>query len=155
MDIEQLYRTFEHDLERFARSLARHEAEAYDLVQDTFSKAMSHMKLLDHLTKPQQRAWLFRVLKNGLIDRRRREKFEVFYDEQQHEPEFDVHEYSTVEITELLSRLPEDMQDIVFKRYWVGMSSQQIGEELSIPAATVRYRLHVCIKLLRQWLADD
>lgn len=152
MSIEAIYDTFGDDLMRFARSLARHEAEAHDLVQETYLKALNHQNLIENLSAYQQRAWLFRVLKNCLIDRRRRDKFEVSYDEELHEPVFDVHEYSAVEINELLSRLPDDLRNIVFKRYWVGMTSQEIGDTLSIPAGTVRYRLHVAIRLLRQWL---
>jgi len=71
MLVENLYEKHSEELERFARSMASNEKEAEDLIQDTFLKALTHLHTLDKLSAPQQRAWLFKVLRNLRYDRYR------------------------------------------------------------------------------------
>ncbi len=73
MEVSDLYERVKDDLHRFARSVARHEQEANDLVQDAMVKALGEEQLF-HLPDYKQRAWFFRVIKNKLIDERRKEK---------------------------------------------------------------------------------
>jgi RNA polymerase sigma-70 factor, ECF subfamily len=59
-------------LYRLARRLTRHAAEAEDLVQETFARALHASEAFDggsHL-----RAWLLRILRNVHLDRWRRER---------------------------------------------------------------------------------
>ncbi len=52
---------------RFARSLARDEAEADDLVQETYLKALAAFDSFEEGTNCK--AWLFRILRNTFINR--------------------------------------------------------------------------------------
>ena len=153
MEICLLYENLKSDLYRYARSLAKHEFEADDLVQDAFMKALKNPMLAD-LPLHKQRAWFFRVIKNRMIDISRREKRLVSW-----EDDLDVAvlpiSSQRMEMTEWLGRLPQSQSDIVFKRYWLGLSSQEIGDQLGIPAATVRYNLQAAIKKLRKIWEDD
>ncbi|KKI92042.1 RNA polymerase [Bacillus sp. SA1-12] len=153
MEASDLYEKLKKDLHRFALSIARHEQEANDLVQDAILKAINE-KQLHSLPEYKQRAWFFRVMKNRLIDDRRKEKRMMEW-----EDEFDLSEqeavFSHLEMTELLSHLPQELSDLIFKRYWLGLSSQEIGRQLELPAATVRYKLHIAIKRLRRILEED
>ncbi|TCP28842.1 RNA polymerase sigma-70 factor (ECF subfamily) [Scopulibacillus darangshiensis] len=148
MLVEDLYEKHNKELERFARSMASNEKEAEDLLQDTFLKALTHLHSLSRLTDYQQRAWLFKVLRNLRYDRFRKQRFEVPIREQD-EPESEQDGYSVVEMEELLQILPSDLRDVVYKRYWLGLTSKQIAGPLGLSDATIRYRLQTAIRLLR------
>ncbi len=153
MEVSDLYLKLKDDLHRFSNSIARHEHEAFDLVQDALVKALKEEQLLI-LPEYKQRAWFYRVMKNRLIDDRRKEKRTTEWDE---ELDFSVHGFATthLEMTELLSNLTEELSDLIFKRYWLGLSSQEIGSQLGVPASTIRYKLHIGIKKLRTILEDE
>lgn len=53
---------------RFARSLTRDEAEADDLVQETYLKALAAFDTFEEGTNCK--AWLFRILINTFINRK-------------------------------------------------------------------------------------
>lgn len=153
MEVSDLYTKLKADLHRFANSIARHEHEANDLVQDALMKALKEEQLLS-LPEYKQRAWFFRVMKNRLIDDRRKEKRLADWDE---DLDFPVHGFisNNLEMTELLSKLPPDISDLIFKRYWLGLNSQEISSQLGVPASTIRYKLHNGIKRLRSILEEE
>lgn len=74
MNFEALYTACFHKLYRFALSLARNEAEAEEIVQETFLRAMQQA---DKLPEANLDAWLFRVARNVHISRLRKRKREV------------------------------------------------------------------------------
>ncbi|MFP7297183.1 RNA polymerase sigma factor [Neobacillus niacini] len=151
--MSDLYEKLKDDLLRFAKSIARHEQEALDLIQDAMVKSLNEPNLLS-LPVYKQRAWFFRVMKNRLIDDRRKEQRLTQWEE---DFDFSIQEagVSHLEVTELLARLPQELSDLIFKKYWLGLSSQEIGEQLKIPASTVRYKLHLAIKRLRTILEEE
>lgn len=153
MEVSDLYENLKDDLHRFARSISRHEQESYDLVQDALVKSLKEEQLLT-LPEYKQRAWFYRVMKNQLIDDRRKEKRLTDWED---DLDFPVQGFATnhIEVAELLGHLPQELSDLIFKRYWLGLSSQEIGKQLAIPASTVRYKLHIAIKRLRTILEED
>lgn len=151
MIIEELYDKYENHLLRFARSLTGGTGEAEDLVQETFLRAMSNTALLEILPDYQVKSWLFKVLKNCLIDKKRREKYEQLTElnEQVCELAAETDMDLKILMKEAMSILPEKSRDIVYKRYWLGMNSREIADILSIPASTVRYHLSSALNLLK------
>jgi RNA polymerase sigma-70 factor (ECF subfamily) len=148
--LTMLYREYETKLCRYASQLTHDADRAEDLVQETFIRAMGHLDLLGLLESYQQRAWLYRTLKN------------LFFDEQAaRQRQHNLVEQLAWDIPaagyvpqELLSPspfdlIPERYRELFEKRYVLGMTSQEIGDELGIPAATVRSRLHLALKKLR------
>ncbi|WP_251634076.1 RNA polymerase sigma factor [Neobacillus niacini] len=151
--VSDLYEKLKDDLLRFAKSIARHEQEANDLIQDAMVKSLNEPQLLS-LPEYKQRAWFFRVMKNRLIDDRRKEHRLTQWED---DFDFPIQQagVSNLEITELLRHLPQDLSDLIFKRYWLGLSSQEIGGQSGLPASTVRYKLHLAIKRLRTILEEE
>ncbi|WP_276310389.1 RNA polymerase sigma factor [Planococcus halotolerans] len=153
MDTETMYENLKNDLVRFARSISRHEQEADDLMQDALEKSLKEKELVNQPIY-KQRAWFFRVMKNRLIDDRRKDQRISEWEEEMDFPEQTL-ALNRLEMTELLSHLTPEMGDLIFKRYWLGMTSKEIGDQLQVPAATIRYKLHFAIKKLRDILEEE
>lgn len=153
VEVSDLYEKLKDDLFRFARSIARHEQEANDLVQDAMMKSL-HVPELLSFPDYKQRAWFFRVMKNRLIDDRRKEQRLTQWED---DFDFPIQQagVSHLEIAELLGHLPQDLSDLIFKRYWLGLSSQEIGTQSGLPASTIRYKLHLAMKRLRTILEEE
>lgn len=132
-------------------SLTGKKDQADDLVQETFMKAMCNIALLNTLPKPQLRSWLYKVLKNCLIDRKRKERFEVLSEPEEDGDTAGLEEKigSKLLAQQALSLLSQKNRDILYMRYILSMNSSQIAYALDIPASTVRYRIHAALNLLR------
>lgn len=151
MTIADLYGEFEEQLHRYALKLARDPQTADDLVQETFVRALGHLPLLERLDRRQGRAWLYQILKHLFFDQRAarlREaamiarlasEIETAISPSDRELGFDPFEL-----------VPEADRALLEKRYRLGLSSREIAEELGIPAATVRTRVHLAIERLRR-----
>lgn len=75
MNFEALYTACFHKLYRFALSLSRSSAEAEEIVQETFLRALQHADKLPE--NADLDAWLFRVARNVHISRLRKRQREV------------------------------------------------------------------------------
>ncbi len=164
MTLSDLYTRYQTSLRNTAQRLTNNRDEADDLTQETFLRAIGHLTVLDRLTDGERQAWLFRTLKNLYIDRQRaRQREEVFQKtfQQQIESETrsepiqdrlsrDYHPVVLINLPGLLQGLPEKDRDLLHRKYMMGMTSEEIGRALGIPAATVRCRIHLIIKKLRR-----
>lgn len=147
--IAELYVEFEGKLRSYARQLTRESSWAEDLVQDTFTRAMLHLDLLGLLNIHQRRAWLYTTLKHRFLDEQAAHRRHDALLQQ-----FDAASLttSTPPLTPSpnpFDLVPEQYQELVHMRFVLGMNSTEIAEELGIPAATVRSRLHLAVKHLR------
>jgi RNA polymerase sigma-70 factor (ECF subfamily) len=151
MTIAELYEEFEVRLRRYAISLVQDSDRADDLVQETLIRAMAHLELLEQLNPHQRRAWLYRVLKNRFIDEHRaHQREQVLAEQLAREAQYIVSYHSPYAAwSDILGLVPEQYRDVLHQRYVLGMTSTEIGEELGVPPATVRSRLHLAIKWLR------
>jgi RNA polymerase sigma-70 factor, ECF subfamily len=149
--IEDLYDSYSKKLTSYVRSLCKDGECAEELVQETFTRAVQNSELLAILPDYKRKSWLFTVLKNCFIDFKNREKRESPIDEDM-EITTEVDVDLSIDSRMFLASLPENMRDIVFKRYWLGMNSSEIAKELSIPAGTVRYNLHLAMNKARKKL---
>jgi len=150
MTFADLYGEFEEQLHAYALKLARDPHAADDLVQETFIRVLGHLPLLEQLNRYQRRAWLYQTLKNLFLDRRaarQREAALLARLAQEAEPYAEPDEGDLD--SDLFALVPEPYRDLLEKRYRLGLTSREIANELGIPAATVRSRLHLAIKKLR------
>jgi len=75
MNFESLYAACFHKLYRFALSITRSSAEAEEIVQETFFRALQHAGKLPETANVD--AWLFRIARNVHISRLRKRKHET------------------------------------------------------------------------------
>ncbi|MEY8749154.1 RNA polymerase sigma factor [Alkalicoccobacillus gibsonii] len=153
MLVQDLYIDLESDLKRFARSIARHNLEADDLISYAVEKALNQREI-ETWPRHKQKAWFYRVMKNNLIDHRRKHQREDEW-EDEYEPEFSAVGVSSIEMVELLSKLPKHQSDIVFKRYWTGLTSKEIAQQTGLSAPTIRYHLAQALKTLREYMEEE
>jgi RNA polymerase sigma-70 factor (ECF subfamily) len=148
--VTHLYRNYEVPLRYFALSLSRDTARAEDLVQETFIRAIANQRILEKLKEYQKRAWLYRTLKNLFIDEQRADKREQKYLERLGLRILSSGQETTSTLSpDWFIRLPKHYQDVIYRRYYLGMTSYEIGRELGIPAPTVRSRLYLAIQKIR------
>lgn len=150
-------------LYRFARRLTGDEAEAEDLVQETFTRALGAADRFEPGT--DLRAWLFRILRNLNLDARRRERRHPTVaaapleemEAGDGEPlladaELErLREVVARDLERALAMLPEAWRSLVLLRL-EGLGDQELAEVMGCPAGTVKSRLARARAALRQRL---
>jgi RNA polymerase sigma-70 factor (ECF subfamily) len=148
-------------LYNFARWLTQDTAEAEDLVQETYVKALRGFSSFQAGTN--FRAWMYRILRNSFLSSRTGLKNTVVLDEEDGEavpvesatPESLLIEQANREMVQrALERLPVQFREILLLCEVEEMSYQEIAETLAIPIGTVMSRLFRARKALRGALRD-
>jgi RNA polymerase sigma-70 factor, ECF subfamily len=146
-------------LYNFAHWLTQDTAEAEDLVQETYVKALRGFSSFQAGTN--FRAWMYRILRNSFLNSRTGLKTTVEFDEQDHEivgssdttPESLLIDQANRELMQqALAELPIQFREILLLCEVEEMSYQEIAETLGIPAGTVMSRLFRARKALREVL---
>ena len=159
--LDALYRT--------ALRMTRSEADAEDLVQETFIRAF---RFRDQFTPgTNMKAWLFRILTNNFINAYRRRSTQPELTEIEGMDESALHRHMTdqrraeeperilldsvidSEVRQALEELPEKFRTVVLLDV-EGFAYKEIAEMLDIPIGTVMSRLHRGRKTLQRRLYD-
>ena len=162
--LDALYRT--------ALRMTRSEADAEDLVQETYIRAF---RFRDQFTLgTNMKAWLFRILTNTFINTYRRKAAQPEVTDLEGIDEFSLYRRMNTdraassspdpeaellnsvvdtEVTEALEELPEKFRTTVLLDV-EGFSYKEIAEMLSVPIGTVMSRLHRGRKFLQKRLYD-
>ena len=162
MTVDDLYATYASSLLAYAQHLTRDKDHADDLFQETFIRAMKHLRLLGSLSPSQRRAWLYRTMGNLFVDKTRARRREAMFldtwlqlarEESSNtagwESGPDDHSGVTTTMPEIMKHVPEKHRDLFHMRFVIGLTSREIAERTGVPASTVRFRLHTAIKKLR------
>ena len=166
VSFEELAMPLFDSLYNFARWLAHNEADAEDLVQDTYLKALRSFASFQPATN--FRAWIFKILKNTFLSScsklERRMTLAMDSDDQD-EPESTVD--SDTPETILLNRansqviwnaiddLPAHYRETLLLCDVEEMSYREIAEILAIPLGTVMSRLARARRAVRESLASS
>jgi RNA polymerase sigma-70 factor (ECF subfamily) len=146
-------------LYNFARWLTQDTAEAEDLVQETYTKALRGFSSFQPGTN--FRAWMYRILRNSFLSSRTGLKVTVEFDEEdsaiapaeRSTPESLLLEQSSRElIWKAMEELPVPFREILLLCEVEEMSYQEIAEALAIAPGTVMSRLFRAKKALRTLL---
>lgn len=152
---EELYETHRPELLRYALAACKNPAEAEDVTQEVFLKALQNCDTFEDLGPSQRRAWLYRALKNALCDRYRHAAVEGQYLQTlPEEASYLEPGLQDVENALLLARLTPQDRALFTLRYLENYTAREISEMLSIPAGTVRSRLSRCRAQLKAQLYE-
>ncbi len=173
--IQDFVRSYGDALYRTACYLTRNPQDAQDLVQETFLRAWRYRHAFH--SGSNARAWLFKILYNLHIDRKRKEhrepaielndttRLEEFYLYRQivpsdmflpaRDPESLILEaLLDTEIQQALEKLPEHYRTPFLLSALEGLSYQEVSEVLEIPVGTVMSRLYRARSILQRQLWD-
>jgi RNA polymerase sigma-70 factor (ECF subfamily) len=140
------------EVQSFALSLTRKPADADDLVQETYLKALRSFDGFQRGTNAK--AWLFTIARRLLIDRYRRARVrpqplaeEALEDTALSPPAPEVgseawERLSPQAVREAIESVPEPFRTAVVLRDMHGLAYQEIAQVLDVPAGTVMSRLN-------------
>jgi RNA polymerase sigma factor (sigma-70 family) len=140
-------------LRRYARALAGDRASADDLVQDTLERAWAKLHLYRRGT--DLRAWLFTVMHNVHVNKRRTAKPTESLDDQAVELAQRAVQGDSLVVRDLdraIALLPSEQRAVLLLVTLEEMSYEEVARTLSIPMGTVMSRLSRAREKLRQML---
>jgi RNA polymerase sigma factor (sigma-70 family) len=147
-------------LKPFAMKLTRDYEEANDLLQDTLLKAFTNR---DKYTEGTNlKAWLYTIMKNTFITNyQRMVRKNTFIDTSDNlhfinsmENSTDNQALSTFAMNDINNAVGslEDAYKTPFMMYFRGFKYHEIAEKLDIPIGTVKNRIHIARKELKERL---
>jgi RNA polymerase sigma-70 factor (ECF subfamily) len=154
-------------LHNFALKMLGNKLDADDMIQETYLRAFRFFGSYEKGTNCK--AWLFRILRNVIINKYRKEQKEsanVGYDDVMNfitdikSVHFDTDDFHHKlfskllddEMTEALNSIHDDFKIVVILCDLEGLSYEEIAEFLHCPIGTVRSRIHRGRRLLQQKL---
>ncbi len=150
-----------------ALKLTYNEDDSRDLVQETFYKAYRFFDQFNHGTNCK--AWLYRILKNTLINKYRKKSnsvkhvdfntvepfLDTIVDKQEFAETYDENTYKhsvSDEVDAALSRLPFNFRMVLVLSDIEGFSYKEIADIMGCPVGTIRSRLSRARKLMYRYL---
>lgn len=137
-------------------------ALAEDLVQESFLRLLAH---IDRYTYPRPfKTWLYAIATNIARDhfksadaRRTVESPEEGIMQSYHpQPEAHlIHDETTRRVVDAIASLPQAQREVIVLRYTQELSLAEIAAILSIPVGTVKSRLSIGLRRLRERLGHD
>ena len=129
MDFEAMYEEYFQAVYRFLLSMCRDHALAEELTQETFMRAMNHLK--DYRGQCAPQTWLMSIAKNAYFSHHQRQRR---FMSGRHEPEAFSFPEETLENQELLAQahkalhaLPEPYREVFTLRTFAELSYKQIA----------------------------
>lgn len=114
-------------------------SEAEDLAQITFMKLRGYLPALGYIKK--EKSLIFKIAKNVLADRLRKNNFAESLEELENIKCLEVSDdITSVEIQQIILKMNESDREIVMLKSY-GLSSREIGKIKNMPSSTVRNKL--------------
>jgi RNA polymerase sigma-70 factor, ECF subfamily len=140
-------------LYRGALRLTRDPAQAEDLVQDTYVRALRYQHSYQEGTN--MKAWLFAIMRNLFWDRFKGGRPDDTLKDPTAVPESEVLDrIAADEVVRAVERLPELHREVVLLVDVEGFSYKDAAQVLGVPIGTVMSRLHRARQQLQKSLQD-
>src|SRR5919197_5398344 len=153
--IEEIYREQAPRFRRVATAIVESAEAAEDVVQEAFASAVA--KRGSFRGSGAASAWIWRIVVNGALSRRRRGRLEHRLTEWLRAGRNHAEDPPTGEgsFRALVARLPERQRTALFLRYYADLDYAAIAEVLAIRPGTVGKLLHDARATLRANLGDE
>lgn len=150
-----------YSLKPAALNLTRDQDDAKDLVQETLLKALTHREKFKSGTN--LKAWLYTIMRNSFINHYNKVTRRSSHVDREHyllylqaDPNFIARNGATAsfvlqDVRRAMRHLHEDFRR-PFLMYFTGYKYLEIADKLQIPIGTVKNRIHIARKELKQRL---
>lgn len=142
--IANLWESHSDHILSYLRQKVKDEELAKDLLQDTFRKALTHQKNLDDVEN--EKAWLFRIARNTLIDHSRKKKeepltnYDITVDTDTHSLKNSAGDIAQC-LKELIEEYDEEEREILYTIFTESQSQKEISQYLGISYSTLKSRI--------------
>jgi RNA polymerase sigma factor (sigma-70 family) len=144
--------------------IVKNQDLAQDIFQDTFIKVIRSLKLGKYVENGKFISWVLRIAHNLIIDHFRREKQNNTISNDSFENDlFNSYKFSDeniedqmvmnqilFEVKELIRELPEDQQQVIHMRHYMGLSFKEIAEQTDVSINTALGRMRYALINLRK-----
>ncbi len=166
---EVLFSKYEQSLYRYIIYLVRNSDLADDILQETFYKAITTIRLGKYTETGKFRSWLSRIAHNLVIDYFRNEQKENTISNYEYEtdlfnnPRFcdDTVETTLVkeqvmsDVKKLVDTLPDSQREVLDMRYYKDMSFKEIADKTGVSINTALGRMRYAIINMRKTAEDN
>ena len=181
-DNELVQRFIQGDHESLEILIVRHKSRVYsyillivknqdlaeDIFQDTFIKVIRSLKRGKYVENGKFVSWVLRIAHNLIIDHFRKEKLQgtisndssdvdIFNSQKFSEETIeDQMVYSQIlsEVKHLVKELPEDQQQVIYMRHYMGLSFKEIAEQTEVSINTALGRMRYALINLRKLIEE-
>lgn len=147
--VEQCYELFREELFRYALGLCREAAEAEDLVQEAFVRALEQ-EARNSMELFQWKSWLYKTIRNLWIDRVRRIQNAPTYEGEV----VSVDDLSGVFVAQLCEVLEPEEYTLFYLRYFEGYNAAELGDWFGQPSSTIRGKLLAARNKLKKYYPE-
>lgn len=153
--LEGLFRSDYKKMYRIAVSYTHSEQEAYDVISESFQKALSafeHTKEISDFP-----AWFYSILIRTAIDHWRKEKRQPQLMALEQAPEFSLDELDhldQLEIKQILQQLDSPGREIILLKFFEGFTLKEIAAILELNENTVKTTMYRTLTAIRKILSS-
>ena len=144
--------------------IVKNQDLAQDIFQDTFIKVIHSLKHGKYVENGKFISWVLRIAHNLIIDHFRREKLNATISNDACENDiFNSSKFSDeniedqmvmnqilLEVKELVRELPDDQQQVIYMRHYMGLSFKEIAEQTDVSINTALGRMRYALINLRK-----
>ncbi len=144
--------------------IVKNQELAEDIFQETFIKVIRSLKRGKYIENGKFVSWVLRISHNLIIDHFRKEKLkgtvsndstdiDIFNSQKFSEDTVEDQMVKTqilYEVKELVNELPEDQQQVIHMRHYMGLSFKEIAEQTDVSINTALGRMRYALINLRK-----
>lgn len=144
--------------------IVKNQELAEDIFQETFIKVIRSLKRGKYIENGKFISWVLRISHNLIIDHFRKEKLkgtvsndnsevDIFNSQKFSEDTIEdqmVNNQILNEVKELINELPEDQQQVILMRHYMGLSFKEIAEQTDVSINTALGRMRYALINLRK-----
>jgi RNA polymerase sigma factor (sigma-70 family) len=148
--------------------VVKNQELAEDIFQETFIKVIRSLKKGKYVENGKFVSWVLRISHNLIIDHFRKEKLkgtisndstevDIFNSQKFAEDTIEdqlVSRQILNEVKELIKELPEDQQQVIYMRHYMGLSFKEIADRTGVSINTALGRMRYGLINLRKFIRD-